>query len=306
MIHIDPTSANPADLEAIAALLEQSGAYRVLRQLTPRVGAAPPPQTRTRLGLFVDTETTGLDTERDEIIELAMVPFTYGPEGEVYEVREPFQALREPSRPIPPDVTAITGINDAMVAGQRIDVAAVSAFVAPAALIIAHNAAFDRRFLERFCDGFAVKPWGCSMCEVDWAGEGYEGTKLAYLAAGSGFFYERHRAAHDCLAAIELLTRPGPRSRRTGLAQLLERARRPQARVWAENAPFELKDILKRRGYRWNGDGQGGPRAWYIDVDLEARDAEAAFLQRDIYQEDVEPLVRRITAFERYSSRCGL
>ena len=305
MIHIDPTSADPADLEAMAALLEQSGAYRVLRQLTPRVGATPPPETRTRLGLFVDTETTGLDTERDEIIELAMVPFTYGPDGEVYEVRESFQALREPSRPISPEVTAITGIDDAMVAGKTIDLAAVAAFVAPAALVLAHNAAFDRRVLERFSDSFTAKPWGCSMCEVDWAGEGYEGTKLTYLAAGAGFFYQRHRAVHDCLAAIELLTRAGPRSGRTGLAQLLDRARRPQARVWAENAPFEVKNVLKRRGYRWNAEGQGSPRAWYIDVDLDAQGAETEFLQREIYQGEIDPLVRRITAFERYSSRCG-
>jgi DNA polymerase III subunit epsilon len=290
----------------MAALLEQSGAYRVLRQLTPRVGAPPAAGAQTRLGLFVDVETTGLDTERDEIIELAMVPFAYGPDGEIYGVQEPFQALREPGRSIPPEVTAITGIDDAMVAGKAIDPAEVAAVVAPASLILAHNAAFDRRFLERFCESFVVKPWACSMCEVDWAGEGYEGTKLSYLAAGAGFFYERHRAAHDCLAAIELLARTHPRSGRTGMAQLLDKARRPQARIWAEHAPYDLKDILKRRGYRWNGDGQGGPRAWYIDVDLAAHDAEADFLRREIYQADVQPLVRRITAFERYSSRCGI
>ena len=111
MIHIDPTCADLADLEAMAALLERSGAYRVLRQLTPHVGAPPPPGVQTRLGLFVDVETTGLNTERDEIIELAMVPFTYGPGGEIYEVRQPYKALREPGRPVPPEVTAITGID---------------------------------------------------------------------------------------------------------------------------------------------------------------------------------------------------
>lgn len=305
MINVDPRTVAPADLEAMAALLEQSGSYRVLRQLTPHVGAPPPTGCTPRLGLYVDTETTGLDPGHDEIIELAMVPFTYGPEGEVYEVRPAFQALQEPSRPIPAEVTAITGIDDAMVAGHRIDPAEVSAFLSPAAIVIAHNAAFDRRFLERLCDGFAQKPWGCSMCEVDWAGEGFEGTKLAYLAAGAGFFYQHHRAVHDCLAALELLARPLPRSGRTGLAQLLDRARRPQARVWAENAPFELKDVLRRRGYRWNADAQGGPRAWYIDVDLDARETETAFLQREVYQAEIEPLVRRITAFERFSSRCG-
>ncbi len=136
---------------------------------------------------------------------------------------------------------------------------------------MAQNAAFDRKFLERFCETFNTKPWACSMSEVDWASEGFEGAKLAYLAVSAGFFYERHRATHDCLAAIELLARTHPRGGRTGLAQLLERPRKPSFRIWAENAPFELKDVLKARGYRWNGEGTTAPRAWFIDVVDSAR-----------------------------------
>ena len=87
---------------------------------------------------------------------------------------------------------------------------------------------------------------------------------------GAGFFYERHRAKHDCIAAIELLATPLPKAGVPAMAKLLERARRPNWRIWAENSPFELKDQLKARGYRWNGDGTRNPRAWYIDVDDEA------------------------------------
>ena len=288
----------------MAQTLERSGAYRVLRRLAPFVPRDPPPGVRTRLGLFVDTETTGLDLARDEIIELAMAPFTYGDDGEIYAVGEVFSQLRQPSKPIPPEVTAITGIDDAMVQGKSIDPQAVTSFVAPAALVIAHNAAFDRKFLERYCETFSTKPWACSMSEVDWAGEGYEGTKLAYLAAGAGFFYERHRATHDCMAAIELLARTHPRSGRTGLAQLLERARRPSFRIWAENSPFDLKDVLKARGYRWNAEGSGAPRAWYIDVDESAREAEIAFLKAEIYRGEIDLLVRRVDAYDRFSDRC--
>jgi DNA polymerase-3 subunit epsilon len=116
--HNDPNLQDAADLEAMAATLEASGTYRVLRKLAPRLSREPPPGMSIRQGLFVDTETTGLDPVRDEIIELAMVPFAYGLDGEVYAVGEPFQQLREPSKPIPPEITAITGIDDAMVAGH--------------------------------------------------------------------------------------------------------------------------------------------------------------------------------------------
>lgn len=287
----------------MARRLESSADYRVLRRLAPRASVTPPPGVATRQGLFVDVETTGLDPARDEIIELAMVPFTYGLDGQVYAVGEAFQQLRQPSVPIPPAIVAITGIDDAMVAGQSIDPAQVGRFAAPASLVVAHNAAFDRKFLERYCETFNTKPWACSMSEIDWAAAGFEGTKLAYLAAGAGFFYERHRAAHDCLAAIELLAMTHGRTLSTGLYQLLARARSASVRIWAENSPFDLKDVLKARGYRWNGEGSGSPRAWYIDVREEDREAELAFLKAEIYLREIDLLTRRIDAYDRFSER---
>ena len=85
-----------------------------------------------------------------------MVPFRYGADGRIYEVGKAFHGFRQPTRPIPPEITALTGIDDAMVAGKTLDLDAVTA-----AVVIAHNAAFDRRFLERFCEVFRTKPWAC-------------------------------------------------------------------------------------------------------------------------------------------------
>ena len=298
------TPRGDVDLEAMAETLAASGQFRVLRRLAPHVAEAAAPGEVVRRGLFVDVETTGLDPARDEIIELAMTPFTYTAAGRVLAVEASFQGLREPSKAIPPEITALTGIDDALVAGKVIDPAEVAAFAAPAALVIAHNAAFDRKFLERYSEVFTTKAWGCSMSQVDWKAEGYEGTKLAYLAAGAGFFYDGHRAVHDCLAAVDLLARTHPGSGRTGLSQLLERARAPSVRIWAENSPFDLKDVLKARGYRWNGEGNGGPRAWYVDVAEADRDAELAFLKTEIYRGEIDLATRRIDAYDRFSDRC--
>lgn len=262
-----------------------------------------PEGVSTRRGLFVDVETTGLDPSRHEIIELAMVPFSYGLDGQIYSVGEPFHRLRQPSHPIPSEITSLTGIDDAMVAGATINPLEVTAFAAEAALIVAHNAEFDRRFLERFCKSFEAKPWGCSMTQVDWIDEGYEGLKLAYLATGAGFFYDRHRASHDCFAALELLSRPLPKSRRLALAQLLEQARAVTWRIWAENSPFDQKDSLKARGYRWNGEGTGTLRAWYVDVADGLREVELEYLKREIYRRDINLTTRRIDAYNRFSER---
>jgi DNA polymerase-3 subunit epsilon len=207
----------------MAAQLEVTGNYRVLRRLAPHRAVTPEAGEVVRQGLFVDVETTGLDPVTDEIIELAMVPFTYTQDGRLLSTSVPFQSFRQPRKPIPAEVTALTGINDAMVAGASIRPEDVTSFVAPASFVVAHNASFDRRFLERFCDVFTTKAWGCSMSQVDWASAGFDGVKLAYLAGAAGFFYDRHRAVHDCHAAIELLARAHAGSERPALAQLLER-----------------------------------------------------------------------------------
>lgn len=289
--------------EEMAAALEANGDYRVLRRLQPRM-FRPDFSPGARLALYVDVETTGLDARQDEIIELAMVPFWYGRDGDILGCSEPFQAFNQPRLPITPEIQALTGITNEMVASQRIDTAAVLAVVSPAALVVAHNAAFDRRFLERLDPVFTTKAWACSMSQVDWAADGHEGTKLGYLAQACGFFYDRHRAVNDCFAAIELLARPLRRAGRPAMAELLDRARATSWRIWAENSPFDFKDQLKARGYRWNGEAGPSPRAWYVDVEEATLQAELRFLRTEIYQREIDLVTRRIDAHDRFSDRC--
>ena len=291
------------DLEVLASELEKSGEYRVLRKLRPRREMLPYDGCPTRSGLFVDVETTGLDPERDEIIELAMVPFTYAADGRIFSTGEPFQSLREPECLISEEITAITGIDHSMVAGKVIEPHTVAEFIAGADLIVAHNASFDRRFLERFCPDFVHKPWACSNSQISWRSEGFEGTRLAYLVAGAGFFYDRHRALNDCYAAIELLATRLPRSNELAMSKLLEAARTPSWRIWASGAPYDLKDILKARGYKWNAEGQGPRRAWFIDVSSANKEIEIQFLETEIYRREVDIPMRQIDAFDRFSVR---
>ncbi len=299
----NPTEPTDDELEAMACALAASGRYRIQRRLRPRPKLDVPVGTELKQALFVDVESTGLDHQSDEIIELAMVPFTYGADGQIYEVKEPFQRLNQPSKPISAEITKLTGITNEMVAGHVINPSEVEDFAQDAVLVIAHNAGFDRRFVEKLAPGFALKAWACSQTQIDWAHEGIEGTRLSYLVASAGYFYDKHRAANDCLAAIELLASPLPDSGALGLAKLLQNARMPTWRIWAENSPFDLKDVLKARGYRWNPDGTPFPKAWFIDVSDDDRQAELNFLQKEIYQRDIQLLTRRIDAFNRFSDR---
>jgi DNA polymerase-3 subunit epsilon len=84
----------------MAVLLEASGHYRMLRRIGPRASVEIPAGVPTRLGLLLDLDTTGLDARQHEIIEMAMLPFTYGLDGTVHSVGEPSQSRpRSPNSP---------------------------------------------------------------------------------------------------------------------------------------------------------------------------------------------------------------
>ena len=290
-------------LAAMAEALAKSTDYRILRRLVPRETAASSIGQGTKTGILLDLETTGLDQQKDEVIEIGMVKFDYLPDGRIAGIKDVFSSFNEPSEPIPVEVTALTGITNEMVAGRRIDETAVSSFADDAVIVIAHNASFDRKFAERYWPIFQRKAWGCSATEVEWRKHGFEGSRLGYLLNGAGFFHQAHRAVDDCHALLEILALELPTTGTPALAVLLEQARKRTMRVWAEQSPFDLKDALKRRGYRWSDGSDGRPRSWYIDVDEGKLDDEIAFLRTEIYLRDMQPRFQTLTAFDRFSVR---
>lgn len=297
--------ADRSTLESMVATLEATGDYRVLRRFVRRPSYKSPSATNVRRGLIVDVETTGLDTATDRIIELGMVPFEFDADGQVYAVDEPLNWFEDPGFPIPEEAAAITGITDDMVRGQRIDEAAALREVARAHLIIAHNAGFDRRMLERRLPAFVDKHWACSMNEVPWPRFGCRGAKLEYLLfRACGEFHNGHRAGDDCLATLHVLAEPRD-GEVSPLQLLLENARRTTVRLWACGTPYETKDQLKGRGYKWFGGNATRARAWYRDLTEATLEAEQAWLRVHAYGGMATPpwVIEKFTARERYSER---
>jgi hypothetical protein len=62
-------------------------------------------------------------------------------------------------------------------------------------LVIAHNADFDRRFLERRLPVFATKDWPCSRFDIDWKAEGIRSSALDRLDPATGAPQRRYEIA---------------------------------------------------------------------------------------------------------------
>ena len=72
------------ELERIAAALEATGDYRVLRRVTRRTRIHDDDGSVKKIGVILDVETTGLDPVRDEVIELGMTRFEFDAAGRVF------------------------------------------------------------------------------------------------------------------------------------------------------------------------------------------------------------------------------
>jgi len=291
------------DLERMANCLEQTGDYRVLRRLSVGNHFAQHQGEQLYHAIYLDLETTGLNPDIDDIIEIGMVPFSYGAQGQIFSVGEVFSKLRQPSTPLSPEVTKINGITNEMVHGKNIMPDEVFDFAKQAGLIVAHNAKFDRVFLEKFSPQFSEKPWACSMEQVPWKEEGFDGNRLSHIAAEFGFFYNAHRAIEDCLAGVEVLSRVLPISGESVLMNMLSSARKITKRIWAVGAPYDFKDILKARDYRWNDGNDARYKAWYLDVDPDNYEAEINFLESQIYKRKINIPVTEVSAIDRFSTR---
>ena len=290
-------------LEGMARSLTASGWYRVVRKFQPRERYAAEDGSDKRLALYVDVETTGLDAARDRIIEVGAVLFEYrAGDGRIFAIRDSYSAFEDPERRIPAAVTRMTGITDQMVAGRRIDESTLESLVQQAALVIAHNAPFDRGFLERRLSVFGSKPWACSREDVPWREHGCASSSLDYLLyRHCAEFYNAHRALDDCFAGVHALATPLVNGS-LPFALLLASARRTMVRIWAVGSAFEVKDALRARGYRWNGGEDERPRSWYLETAADRVDSESAWLREHAYpgrREDIR--VEEVSAIERYA-----
>lgn len=209
---------------------------------------------------ILDTETTGLQAGVDRIIEIALLPFSFlRATGEVLMVGAPLVQMQDPGFPLPSSTTSVNGITDSMLKGKSINWNEVANELGDVQVVIAHNAVFDRGFVDRELhrNGRGTNHmWACSYDMLQW--DAPVNKQEVLFAWYCGLLYEAHRAEADINALLHLL------HTQRRLPELLERAQRSSYDLVCHTdylKPFNKDNntALKNLGFRFDGTN----KTWY-------------------------------------------
>ncbi len=158
--------------------------------------------------VVVDVETTGWLADHAAITEIGAVRLSGG------QVTGEFSSLIRPYCPIPPEITALTGITDEMVSRAPRAGPALRAFLAFArgCVLVAHNAPFDVGFLAAACTAAGIGWPAAAVIDTAVLSRlllGPDDVPDCKLATLAGYFGTRaapcHRALADAKATAEVL-----------------------------------------------------------------------------------------------------
>ena len=251
---------------------------------------------------FLDLETTGTYKLEDKIIEIAMKTVVIDREtGNLLSVMEEYESLEDPGIPISDKATLINGITNEMVIGKKIDWDKVETMVKASDLLVAHNANFDRGFLDKYLPISQDKIWACSYKDIAWLSKGFSSSKLELLCIWHGFYYDSHRAMNDVNSMIHLVTHDHYPIGEKPICELMDNSQKPYFKIIAENFKYNpiLKDKIKSNGYKWDGDN----KLWWKRIEYNLHDdleTEKEWLTDTIYGDYFLGKIEEIPLTEKY------
>ena len=251
---------------------------------------------------FLDLETTGTDKKEDKIIEIALKCIELNKsDGSDMNVIDAYESFQDPNMSIPEDATKVNGITDDMVKGQSIDWNVVESIFNTSQLIVAHNASFDRAFMDQSLEVSKHKIWACSINDINWDARGFISFKQETLCINHGFYYDSHRAMNDIDALIHLLIHPSYADNKP-VAELIKNAKQNLCRIDALFSKYEYKDILRKNGYRWHdpNNGKKDEKCWRKFIHPDDKDSEYLWITKNVYNNQFQGRIVEITLKDKY------
>lgn len=298
-----------ASPEATKMLIEQmaeTADLHVMRGMSHMKIMDPERSQNALTAIVLDTETTGLDSEKDKVMQLSMLKVLYDDDGIVGITDDFFDQFQDPGEPLDPKIVRLTGITDEMLKGQRINLEEAAEFMKDASLFIAHNAAFDRKFVEKSFPslGFDKVDWACSIRDVDWDSRVTGSGKLELLLLNQKYVYPAHNAKADCTATGFMLSRSYDGDTPV-MSDILKSVSVTPVMVMAIGLPFGNQAPLKDAGWKWSPDrsGDAGDKCWHITVKTPEEALAAAAAAKEAFGGDIALPVRRFSRKNIYSNR---
>ena len=246
---------------------------------------------------FLDFETTGLSFDSDEVIEIGLRTLAVRKDNysEFSAVKE-YSSYNDTEINLDEEIVQLTGITKDMIRGKKIDWRQVEDILAISDVVVAHNASFDRHFLEKNIDIDSI--WACSKADINWKKRGFLNTKLELLSIWHGFYNESHRAMNDVDATAHLLLHPSY-EKYPPLEELIENSQKKHYLIinrFPYNPNF-IKMLKQRGGYRYNP----SDKSWRILFkDKLKSDKEAEWLKENIYNGYFQGEVKEISLTDKY------
>ena len=208
--------------------------------------------------LGLDVETTGLNADTDEITEIGAVLWDWKRKAPV----KIFNELIQVESNISQEITDITGIDNELCKEYGVPlwhaIDELDKLIAITDYCMAHNAEFDRKFIDKaYIDrGYKTYPdfmWIDSRTDVPW--KKVNSRKLGYLAADHGFLNPfAHRALFDVLTMLKLASL-------YDIDQIIERSESSVITLQA-GVRFHEKDLAKSAGFHW----EPITKRWLMDI----------------------------------------
>jgi DNA polymerase-3 subunit epsilon len=197
--------------------------------------------------LIVDVETTGLEPGDAKLVEVGAVLFDVQQRAVLSQVSTLLPVDENP-------VERINGIRAEMTQGvgdavREQALALVQTLAGHADAYVAHNAAFDSKWLPELTE----RPWICTMEDVRWPKAKKGHPSVMSLALDYGVpVWAAHRALTDCTYLAQVM------EREPELEQLLKAAMEPRE-YYVSLLPYDRRQECKAAGFVWD---RQVPRAW--------------------------------------------
>ncbi len=211
--------------------------------------------------LILDTETTGLDENRDEVIEIGCILFHVSSRSVLSQTSFLFPVKTNGAEYINGISAEVTNIDQPWQDGLNFFLKLVDY----SDLIVAHNVEFDRKWFGKGRLPKLEKNWICSLEDINWSFKKALKTRPSVTDLALSFsipVWNLHRALSDCFYISEVFKKCD------NLEELLVKATEPRF-LYKALVSYEERNLAKNAGFRWNTPVEG---AWSKKLTAEEAD----------------------------------